>query len=179
MAQTPVTSATPYCTPAKLFVYFDYRVAADCLRDDDGPRPTRAALLDTSEPTGPGAVLAALCLAASGRLESACLARSLYHPDDLNALTGGGAAHREQVTAGLVIQDLFQRRNPGTGKPDDWSAVQAAREALDRLGKGERVFATAENRDAGAGFDAVEPVNETDPNRTVNRASRFFGTRTG
>lgn len=179
MPQTVTTSATAYVTASDLFVYCDWTLIADALRDDDGPRPSKAALTET-DPTKSdvGSRLATLCLAASGDLLAACQARGLYTPADIDALTGATAAHRDAVTAGLTLARVFERRWPGTGKPDDLPAVVRAQETLEQLRVGERVFGLQENIDAGKGLDTL-PLNATGvtSGRTVSQSQRFFGYR--
>lgn len=176
MAQTVLTSATAYATAADLFTYCDWTIVADALRDDDGPRPGKATLLDTASDTG--ARLAALCLAGTGDLLAACQARGQYAPADLAALTGATLGKLKATCAGLTLARVFGRRWPATGKPDELPAVKDAKDMLERLRVGEHVFGLAENIAAGEGLGTL-PLNATGYRNgvVVTEAGRFFGSR--
>lgn len=175
---TVTTSATPYCTVEQLFLFVDWRIVADAVRDDDdAPRPLRATLLDDT--SDQGALLVDMLLTASGTLESACLARTLYTVADLAALTGATAKYLQQVVAGLTVWNLFGRRAPAAGKPDEIPAVRAASDALERLGRGETIFGLADQRTAGVGPTTItqDDVVSNNQRYTVTAASRYFGVR--
>lgn len=158
--------------------YVDWRIVAECLRDDDdAPPPLRATIVSATSDAG--VLLNQLLMAASGELESACLARELYTAADLAALTGATAARLQEIVAGLTLQRLFGRRMPISGRPEDIPAVRSAAEALDRIGKGERIFGLVDQADAG---DGMTPITTADTIRsreryTVTEASRYFGSR--
>lgn len=180
MAQTPVTSATSYLSAARLLDFIDWRIVADCVRDDDGTRPTKAQLLGTPADNEYELKVVAALEAGSGHLESACLPRGQYTPEDLAGLTGMGKAHMERVVAGLTILALFSRRYPSSGQRDGLPAVVFAEEELERLRLGEHVFGLALNIAAGAGMSPIriEGTDTGEPDRhTVETASRFFGHR--
>lgn len=174
---TVTTSATPYCTAADLLVHVRWQLVADWVCDTEGPRPTRASLLDSANVHG--AVVLAKLKAASGKLESACLRGGLYTVADLQALTGSTLEYLKEVVAGLVILGYASRSQPAGAEAKQIPAAQTALEAMEALRKGERVFGLAAQIDAGAGMEAIEFVVDdgTDPRRTVTQAGRFFGNR--
>ncbi len=174
---TVITSSTAYCTPTQLLDYVDWEIVADSLRDGNGPRPLKATILNSA--TAVGGRLNTLCKAASGELESACLARELYSVADLQSLTGSTAAFLQQVVAGLVIMRCFARRMPIAGRPEDIPAIRAATEAMEQLGAGKRIFGLALQADAGAGMTPIKQSDIVDAGgeTTVTRAYRYFGSR--
>ncbi len=177
MAQTPLSTATPYCSALKLFTYHDAQQCADMLRDGDGPRPSRLCILDPT--SDPGAVLLEILLGASGELESACLIGDRYSPTDLGALTGSGLQRLTKLVADLAFWTLAQRRQPSSADPEKVPGAKQALAELDRLRNGERIFGLQESADAG-----LPDVSEPEPTRNigspvVSQSSRFFGTSSG
>lgn len=170
MAQTPVVSAT-YCSAAQLLIYHDWQQVADLVRDGNGPRPQRAALLDPNQPSG--AILAGLLGSATGQLNSAALIGNRYTPDDLAALTDAGLLYLQKIVADLAYWQLAQRRQPMSANPDSVPGAREALETLEKLKNGERVFAFAETADAGLP-EVVVPRVTSGP-QTVRYASRLFG----
>src|SRR4051812_44738426 len=105
---TPITSATRYCSGSEFCGptgFYDSRVIGD-LVSINGTR-------DPSPHTN-AKVLANLD-SASGEVESACLVAGRYTPDDLNALTGMGAALLKRIVASLA----YQYMRGGKGRPED------------------------------------------------------------
>lgn len=178
MAQTPQSSATAYCTATQFFTFYDYRLVADLVRDNNGQAPTRAALLDSDDQGG--ATVASALLAASGLLEAAVTQGNRYLAADLGALTGASQAHLQRVVAGLAIQLILDRRPTASLKPDLLSAVKEANRMLDALRTGENVFGLAETQTAAQRMDGLRWAN-ADPqvvaNSVVTSASRYFGNR--
>ncbi len=177
MAQTPLSTATPYCSALKLFTYHDAQQCADMLRDGDGPRPSRLCILDPT--SDPGAVLLEILLGASGELESACLIGDRYSPTDLGALTGSGLQRLTKLVADLAFWTLAQRRQPSSADPEKVPGAKQALAELDRLRNGERIFGLQESANAG-----LPDVSEPEPTRNlgspvVSQSSRFFGTSSG
>jgi hypothetical protein len=181
MAQTPLTTATPYCSAAELFNRHDWRMVADLINDGDGPRPTYAATLNS-------AVLAAILMDASGELESACVAGERYTPTDLQAMLDddragpgllvAGAGLITALVAHLAFWRLCQRRMPLSGDPTKVPGAKQALDALEALRKGERIFPFQESADAGlpGTVDPSDPAtNPVAVNRIGIQASRFFG----
>lgn len=174
MAQTPLGTATPYCTAASLCVYHDGAQICDMLRDGDGPRPSRLAILDGT--SDPGAMLATILLGASGELESACLIGDRYSPLDLAALTGSGLQRLTKLVADLAFWTLAQRRQPGSADPDAVPGAKQALAEMDRLRNGERIFGFQESADAGLPKVSLPDVSRNVGSPLVGASSRFFGT---
>lgn len=131
--------------------------------------------------------LLAVLQAASGDVESACLAGGRYTADDLANLTT--AADRalgltsnteralQKLVAHLALGDLYERRGIiAEGK--DFKSVERALGMLEALRRGDRIFALAEV--AEAGVTEAEYFDETDFDRrgdVTDQAKRFFGRR--
>lgn len=164
-----------YCTPEQMLLACDYRNVADWANDDDGPRPSRAALLDPD--SVPGQVLLAAIQEASGDIAAAAFARAHYTPDDLAALTGSAAVMLHGMAARLALWALANRRNPGTADPQKVPGLAQAQQRLEELRNGTKIFPLQGQADAGAGMAAITFVDTAAAGRTVNQASRFFGPR--
>lgn len=146
-------------------------------RDGDGPRPTRAAVLDST--SGPGAIVAAALMSASGELEAACVVGKRYAPADLSGLTGAGLALLQSLVAHLAFWRLSQRRQPMSADPSKVPGAMQSLEMMAMLRDGERIFPTDEAADAGV-MDSVDTTRNNTTNlgrRVVNEASRLFGVR--
>lgn len=175
MAQTPLSSTTPYCSAAVLIQYHDWQQVADLLRDGDSPRPSRSALLDPS--SAEGAILLQVLLSASGQLEAACLVGNRYVPADLVALSASNTATKarlEKLVADLAFWALMQRRQPASADPKNCPGALQAIEALDQLRDGKCIFGFAESGDAGLPATATPDLSRR-PDAVGNRAARFFG----
>ncbi len=172
MPQTPIGTATPYCSATQLFRFHDWQQVADLLRDGDNPRPTKSRLLDSA--SDEGAMLVSILLSASGQLESACLVSNRYLPTDLAALTNSGAARLQKIVADLAFWELMQRRQPGSADPKNVPGAMQALEELDRLRDGERIFGLAESGNAGLP-KITEPDSSVQWNPVTTDASRLFG----
>lgn len=177
MAKTPLTSATPYCTAARLMQHYDREQVQDLLRTGDAPRPT---YLGVTDPTSTeGARLQRVLLAASGKVESACLCGRRYSPADLAALTGAGLARLERLVAAIAFWELSQARMPNTGDPQEVPGAAEAAADLEMLRQGERVFSFDEA--AAAGLPAT---TTPDPSQLLGGSSlvannRMFGSAGG
>lgn len=177
MALTPNTTSTPYITASDLFRFVDWRVIADLVSDDDtAPRPTRAALADAG--TDEGAVVVEHLLAASGELETACLAGGRYDPEDIQAMSGAGLRYLKRLVASLTFWSLAQKREPASADPDKVAGAGATLAVLEQLRKGERILPFAETQAAGGGPTTTpnyDCATEPGGSRTVAQASRLFG----
>lgn len=171
---TPAGNASPYLTAAQLLKLVDWRLVADAVAEGN-PRPSRAAVLDPTDPAGINCL--ELLAAASGDVESNCLRGSIYTAADLAALTGNSAADLRALVAGCVVVRLAGRRQPGMDKLS--ALAEWTQKKLESLRLGEKVFALAEQMDAGSGMDVTPfvPENPGDTSRTVNVAARYFGNR--
>lgn len=175
---TVVTSSTAYCTATRFLDAFDARAVADLVRDDNGPAPTRLALLDEDDTAG--ARVASALLTASGLVESACTHGKRYLPSELTALTGATKAHLERLVAALAFGLLMERRQPSAARRDQVPAIAEADKELERLRLGEHVFGLNENQEPAQRMDGLRPVDAPSTVRTnsvIVRGSRYFGER--
>lgn len=174
---TPRTTATPYCSAAVMLVYHDWQQVADLVRDGMGPRPTRAAILDST--TTEGGILASTLLSASGELESACVVGKRYAPADLSGLTGAALALLQSTVAHLAFWRLSQRRQPVSADPSKVPGALQALSLMQMLRDGERIFPTDEAADAGLpeAVDTFAANNANRETRLVFKARPFFGFR--
>ncbi|AWM38710.1 hypothetical protein GobsT_30990 [Gemmata obscuriglobus] len=175
MPQTPNGAAAPYCSVALFLEYHDWQQIADLIRDGEGPRPTRARILDGTTPSDEYTRINRVLLAASGELEGACFVGKRYSTDDLAALTGSGAERLRKIVADLAFWTLSQRRQPGSADPDTVPGAKQALAELDRLRDGDRIFPLQESANAG-----LPSTSDPDPSQQANplitNAERFFGT---
>jgi len=119
---------------------FDVRIIADLLSDNGEP------VVDISQ----SPVLWAALDDGAGEIDSALTVANLYTPADLAALEGDSLALLKRINCGLAMSHLMERRQENIGSERIEAARLAAHQFLERLRKGERVFAcVAENRDAG------------------------------
>lgn len=173
MAQTPNSTATPYCSAAVLFQFHDWQQIADMLRDGESPRPTKMRLLDATSTEG--AQLVNMLLAASGELESACQVGARYSPADLAALTGAGLLRLKKLTADLAFWLICEFRQPATADPKSIPGAAKALEALEQLKDGKRIFSFTESGTAGnPSVGTPDTSKMPDPGSILNRASRLF-----
>jgi len=170
------SSATGYATAADVLKAFDYRLVADLCSDRRGISPSQAALKDGNHDGGKK--LRQAINAASGLIEAAAMQGKRYTPDDLNSLTGVGREHLKNLTAGLAMTILGERRWRLTGDQNHRFVDERSAQLLERLRLGEHVFSFTESREAGAGL-SVMPMNDatSDLTRTTVLAERYFGTR--
>lgn len=168
MPATPATTASPYCTAFQAMQYHDYEQIADLLRDGDDARPSRGGAMAS-------AIFAQMLLAASGELESACLRGQRYTPEDLNALTGAGAAFLQKTVADLAFWRLMQRRQPASADPERVPGAKQAMESLEALKSGERIFPFLETQLASEQPSTVLPNPGGVGRITGSAFGRIFG----
>lgn len=153
---------------------YDARSVAQMLSDDD--TPVAAGDLATNE------TLQALLAEASGEIESAACAGQRYVIDDnrndLASLTGNSAEHLAGMVAHLTAYLLWCRRpnfvTPGGPPPK----AQEAKDFLERLRLGERVYGILEaHRSANLQAQLQTPAEVETRNGVEVQADRFFGTR--
>lgn len=175
MAQTILSSSTPYCLAAELFVYHDSDQVADMLRQGDDARPSYVSMVTIT--TEPGAKLYRLLKAAAGRIETVALIGKRYAPADLAALYASDTTGKEmlvKLNADLAFWAICQRRQPNASDPKNVPGALEAMEMLKALRDGEAVFAFQETAEAGL-VDVVQaqPAQLYTPN-VVRRAARLF-----
>ena len=172
MAQTPLSTTTPYCSAAQLFTYHDPNQVADMLRDGTAARPSYLEMLDPTSTAG--SRLVSLLKAGSGRIESYCLIGRRYTPEDLQALTGASQEMLVKLNADVTFWMLAQRRQPMASDPRSVPGALEAQELLKMLRDGETIFGFEEAADAG-----LPTVVQANPGRlltpnVVGRAVRLF-----
>ena len=165
MAATPVTTTVSYCSPQQALLFHDYEQIADLLRDGDDARPSRGGVLGSG-------MFAQLLLAASGKLESACLRGQRYNVEDLLAFSAKAAADSiaagvpvynagwallQKLVADLMFWELTQRRQPASANPDRVPGAKEALATLEALKTGERIFPFLETQLASEQPSTVLP----------------------
>lgn len=165
---TPLSSETPYCTPAQFVNGADIRTVAQLLSDTGSPMTT--AQVQASP------VLFQLLAEASGWLESECFKGQRYTPTDLQSLQGNSAADLAAIVRGLTIFKLWERRpDLRMNLP---TAAQVALKRLTDLKNGEAVFGILEAMEAGIESSVNESPRVVEGRYMVTQqAERFFGRR--
>lgn len=173
MAKTPATSPAGYCTGAEALDYCDYRNLRELLDDENAGAALGAAAV-AAHPRW-----AALLLAASGELETACLVGGYYHAEDIQALVaagGAGAALVRRTVAHLAQGEARRRR--GLQEEDETGYLKAAHELLQALREGKRILPLVQTQQAG---QASVTVLTAEDRRALNLPTsvydRFFGRR--
>lgn len=172
MSLTPNTSATPYVTAAEFLRYVDANYVGQLTRDD-GLSWTAAELVDGDVET-----LNEILLRASGDVESACIRANLFEPEDLRALLdegGSGAALLRGLVSDLAVGYLSDRRAFRDQAP--LPAVTRAREQLEMLTKGMRIFPFIETQAAGRPVQRFITRYEVERSKLMSSDRRFFGYR--
>ena len=175
MAQTPLSTTVPYASTADLFVYHDQWQCADFITSGNNPRPSTAAMLDST--STPGALLVRFGLMASGRIETVCLIGKRYVPLDLLALLATSTGSKESLVklcCDLMFWYCAQRKQPGTADPKNVPGALEAAEMLKALRDGEAIFGFVESAEAGLpSVHQAQPSQLLTPN-AVGRARRLF-----
>jgi hypothetical protein len=166
MTKTVVSSAVPYCSPAQLASFYDYRPLARLVADSD----TAAQLTYAEFLAHPNTL--ALLTSASGELEAALLKAGRYTPADLQALAGTNAGEllANQV-AGLAVWNAYERRNALMEAP---ALAKESRELLGRLAAGEAIFGFQETADAGVIESSPETEADVVARRGIISQSRAY-----
>lgn len=175
MAQTPLSTSTPYATTSDLFDYHDSNQVGDFIAQGSAPRPSLASMLDAT--SAAGKLLTRFGLLASGRIESTCLIGKRYTPADLQALLATATASRESLVklcCDLMFWYCAQRKQPGTADPKNVPGALEALEMLKALRDGEAIFGFAESADAGLpAVVQAQPTQLLTPN-VLCKARRLF-----
>lgn len=188
MPQEPKTvnsNLEPYADASDLFDYHDWTMVADNLRDGTDARPAKA---DLENPASApyGVRLYRILKSASGKVESACLVKKMYTPEDLAELiridedtgeyVGGNSAETlVKLVCDLAFYQSSQRKQPNSGDPKNVPGAVEALELLDRLRDGERIFSFQETQNAGLpSVVTPEPTALVTPN-VVGRTRRVYG----
>lgn len=155
-----------YASADDLVKRYDARTLGD-LCSDTGVRVSEVAL-----PTNPK-ILAALD-DASGEIDAALMQAKRYTTADLASLTGNSLAYLKRLTCTIAFAGLWNRR-PSVDDMDRDEALKQARQALDRLRRGENVFDLEDQKSAGLPEVKEPSVSSIDRlNLTVDRARRGY-----
>jgi hypothetical protein len=157
----------PYALVTDLKKYRDWRQVADWVSTDD----SRGGEVEFDANT----VVLEHLRAASGRVQSACLVRSLYTHAQLAALADNAKSHLTELTVRLALYTLSRFRRRAVDS-DIEEGYRLALQDLERLASGVRIFgglpAVVE-----AGLPTTVDAMDSIPDRLIDRASRFFGYR--
>lgn len=158
----------PHAVPADLVNYYDETVIADLASDTGTP---------VENLTADAKVLAALS-AASGKVNSAATVAERYTVEQLAALTGDDLELLKQITCTLAMARLLTRR-PGSRYVETYKeSIQEAEDFLERLRRGERVFAVADVREAGQlAVDGPTVVEYERLNLLPDRTRNYYPSR--
>jgi len=167
---TPISTITPYCTPAQAVTFILWSQWADLLSDTDQRFDTTSAAVQ-ADPR-----LTTWLLEASGDIESGVFSMGRYNIADLQALNGGSALFLAKVTAYLAFMTAWMFKNP-LGNPEEVAAVKMGMMYKDDLTNGHNIFALQEIVDAGQ--EETIPVwpQNGPPHKISIEAIRYFGRR--
>lgn len=169
---TPASGSTSYASPDDFVIRFDWRSASQLLSDTETAL-TQAQVLASTR-------LLTLLKEASGEVESATLVSNRYvinaSQNDLDDLTGNSEQFLVGLVCTLAAAKLYERR------PDLMAGiaprVEAAREQLNLLRQGERIFGTVEHAEAGLPDHHQETIqNEEDRKGLNTMVERLWGQR--
>jgi phage gp36-like protein len=168
---TPISNAAAYATSADFVARFDIRDVAQWVSDTGSP-VSQASITTTPF----NANLLAALADASGMVESACFVSDRYTPNDLTILNGNSLALLKRIVCGLAVGMLIERRPFLDREPP--KVYEQALEWLDRLRKGERIFALQEAGDAGNPLVTFTSQADLALRNPVSvQMYRFFGDR--
>lgn len=154
----------PYAAPSDLTARYDLRTVSQLASDNNVAVP---------DVTAAPAVLAVLS-DASGDVDVALMAGGRYTAADLAALTGNSLATLLRIVCDIAMSYLYARR-PGFDVKKTKELRELADDHLDRLRKGENVFALPAQISAGQPtIDGPTAVEYEAMNLTADRARRGY-----
>lgn len=139
-----------YAAASDLLTRYDARTVGN-LCSDNGVSVTPAQLASDTK-------LAAALDDASGEIDAALLQGKRYTTVQLAALTGNSLAYLKRITCKIAMGLLWERR-PYLEDDNKDAALKAAREALDKLRRGENIFDVDDVKTAG--LPSVETPSAT------------------
>lgn len=145
---------------------YDSRTIGD-LVSDDGTRTSAGSLANDAN-------LETALEDASGEILSAAMRGERYSEADLAGLTGNGLAFLERLTADLAIYFLVLRRGKNLA---EYPQATRARETLDLLEKGKRIFAIDEAADKGHAQPGILDTNILLQQNHITDTNRMFPVR--
>lgn len=125
-----------YASSSDLVARFDARTIGQ-LVSDTGQAVAQGSLSSDTK-------LAAALDDASGEIDAALMQGQRYSAADLTALTGNSLAYLKRICCQIAMARLWERR-PYLDEEGAEKALNMARQALDRLRKGENLFAVEDN----------------------------------
>ncbi len=175
MAKTVFSATAPYCTVEDLFVFHDPAQCADMVQYSDQPRPSIAAMLNSTSAVG--IILNRILLSAAGKIESTAIVGLRYAPEDLTELAQSNTAGAQtliKLNADIAFWQLCQRKQPNASDPKNVPGAMEAVEYLKQLAEGEAIFGFLEAAEAGLpSVVQAAPGYLLTPN-VVRRAYRLF-----
>lgn len=180
MASTLTTSSSTYCSAAEFLKRYDARTIADLCSDSGTPvGGAGAAISAIITALASDANLAEILLAASGKLEAACMAGQRYTQADLALIvgsTGATGSYLKSIVADIALPMCYRRR-PDITMPT-FPQVEEAERILNALSQGLRIFGLQEVMDAGHIDHEMDDVEDVRNRYLVTyHAKRLFGTR--
>jgi phage gp36-like protein len=158
-----------FATPTQMLERFDPRDIGELCADDSVPIDRITLLTDT--------VLQAALDDASGDILAALNVAGRYTSAELTALTGDSAKYLARITCELALSNLWGRK-PLFRTEDRLKALEVAEKRLERLRKGEHVFAHANNIDAGTpSVDGPTTVGFENLNLLRDRTRNYYPRR--
>jgi hypothetical protein len=140
---------------------------------------TNTRVLASAIPTDP--VIAAHLAGASGEFESAVIRGGRYQPSDFANLTGNDLQYVVRLVCHLAKYTLWARKTRKGSDAEVPAGCQEAKDTLEALGRGERVFAFLETVVDSAGGEVAEftglPLPETPRPPPSAAATPYFGQR--
>jgi len=170
MVKTVTSAKTPYCSPAMLAQFYDWRpIARLCQDSQTDPDMTYQQFLTSANVAG-------LLSSASGEAEGAFFRAYRLVAADLVALAGTNAGdYLSNLVAGLAVWGAYQRRTDFRPVPE---GAQEAKQQIQALGNGDKIFGFLET--AQAGLWDVKPETPEDiqaRNGVIYQARAYWGRR--
>lgn len=169
-----------YCTGAQFLERYDARRIADLIRDDGVKLSTGFAAYVLSN-----ANLLAALEDASAEIDAAAFVGKRYNKArlmDLVAVNNGGILINTggflliRLVADIAFENLNTRRGLAATQVEQLSPkASKAREMLQLLRSGERIFTTTDEGNADAGLMQTVSLTGTQSSNMLNSTFRFFG----
>lgn len=156
-----------YATASDMVARFDARTLCQLCSDNDTPIP-EAMLSDNVR------MVAALA-GGAGEINSSVMIGDLYTADQLAELTGDDLAYLVQLNCDLALGRLFGARPLKFADETVERVMQSAREAIEMLRQGHRLFNIQEKKTAGLiSVDGPTVVDLQNNNGITERTHNFY-----
>lgn len=171
---TPISTLTPYCTPAQWRGLYDVRTLVQWLSDTDVPIDSSPwSVWDSG--TGAAQIVTDTLMEASGIVESATLMSERYAVADLQSLIGASAKMLTGIVGDISTWRAWGRRPRNQPMPE---RCKWAMDLLDKLSTGTAIFGILEVTQAGVVDHQVESASDVEARAMVTSiARRYFGRR--